>query len=71
MYWDKRRRNNEAAKRSRDARRAKEQETAMKAVYMEKENLILKLELQKREETIKQLNQQLMLCRPLSLQTSM
>lgn len=44
-YWERRRKNNEAAKRSRDARRAREQEVAVKAQFLEQENLQLKLEI--------------------------
>ncbi|XP_014206749.1 uncharacterized protein LOC106638198 [Copidosoma floridanum] len=38
-YWERRRKNNEAAKRSRDARRAKEDEIAIKAAFLEQECL--------------------------------
>ncbi|RUS76495.1 hypothetical protein EGW08_015749 [Elysia chlorotica] len=41
-YWDRRRKNNEAAKRSRDARRQKEEEIAMRAAFLEQENLKLR-----------------------------
>lgn len=41
-YWERRRKNNEAAKRSRDLRRQKEDEIAMRASYLEQENLKLK-----------------------------
>lgn len=44
-YWERRRKNNEAAKRSRDARRQKETEIAMRAQFLEQENIQLKLEL--------------------------
>jgi bZIP factor len=44
-YWERRRKNNEAAKRSRDARRAKEQEIALRAQFLEQENIQLKLEI--------------------------
>jgi hypothetical protein len=43
-YWERRRKNNEAAKRSRDARRLKENEIAMRASYLEHENGQLKME---------------------------
>lgn len=43
-YWEKRKKNNEAAKRSRDARRAKEDEIAIRAAFLEHENLKLKYE---------------------------
>ncbi|KHJ39922.1 basic region leucine zipper [Trichuris suis] len=41
-YWERRRRNNNAAKRSRAARRVKEEEIALRAAYLEQENLKLK-----------------------------
>ena len=44
-YWERRRKNNEAAKRSRDSRRQKETEIAMRAQFLEQENIQLKLEL--------------------------
>ncbi|KAH7959740.1 hypothetical protein HPB49_013455 [Dermacentor silvarum] len=37
-YWERRRKNNEAAKRSRDARRAKEDEIAIRVAFLEHEN---------------------------------
>ncbi|CAL8080756.1 unnamed protein product [Orchesella dallaii] len=43
-YWERRRKNNEAAKRSRDARRAKEDEIAIRAAFLEQENLKLRFE---------------------------
>ena len=44
-YRERRRKNNEAAKRSRDARRAKEDEIAIRAAFLEHENKRLKYEL--------------------------
>ncbi|XP_073972015.1 protein giant-like isoform X5 [Rhodnius prolixus] len=44
-YWERRRKNNEAAKRSRDARRAKEDEIAIRAAFLEQENLKLKYQI--------------------------
>ncbi|OTF73964.1 hepatic leukemia factor-like protein [Euroglyphus maynei] len=44
-YWERRRKNNEAAKRSRDLRRAKEDEIAIRASFLEHENRQLKLKL--------------------------
>jgi leukemia factor-related protein len=44
-YWDRRRKNNIAAKRSRDARRIKENQISMRAAFLEKENSALKAEL--------------------------
>ena len=43
-YWDKRKKNNESAKRSRDARRMKEEQIAMRVVYLEQDNLQLRTE---------------------------
>ena len=45
QYWERRRKNNLAAKRSRDARRAKEDEIAIRAAFLEQENVQLKWEL--------------------------
>ena len=42
-YWERRRKNNEAAKRSRDARRAKEDEIAIRAAFLEQESIKLRL----------------------------
>lgn len=44
-YWERRRKNNEAAKRSRDARRAKEEEIAIRGAFLEQENMKLRAEL--------------------------
>ncbi|XP_040574231.1 uncharacterized protein [Lepeophtheirus salmonis] len=44
-YWERRKKNNEAAKRSRDARRNKENEVAVRAQFLEQENIQLKIEL--------------------------
>lgn len=41
-YWERRRKNNEAAKRSRDTRRQKEEEIAVRAALLEQENLKLR-----------------------------
>ncbi|KAI1884249.1 hypothetical protein AGOR_G00224500 [Albula goreensis] len=43
-YWARRRKNNVAAKRSRDARRLKENQIAIRAGFLEKENTALRLE---------------------------
>lgn len=45
-YWARRRKNNIAAKRSRDARRMKENQIAMRATYLEKENENLRKQLE-------------------------
>ncbi len=42
-YWAKRCKNNEAAKRSREARRLKENQIAMRARFLEEENCSLKV----------------------------
>ena len=44
-YWERRRKNNAAAKRSRDARRAKEQEVHIRAKFLESENQELRMRL--------------------------
>lgn len=44
-YWEKRLKNNEAAKRSREARRLKENQIAMRARYLEQENSVLRREI--------------------------
>ena len=46
-YWERRRKNNMAAKRSRDARRAKETQIAIQATLLERENKNLTQELSK------------------------
>ncbi|XP_037547635.1 hepatic leukemia factor-like isoform X1 [Nematolebias whitei] len=43
-YWARRRKNNMAAKRSRDARRLKENQIAIRAAFLEKENFALRQE---------------------------
>jgi len=45
-YWEKREKNNIAARRSREARRLKENQIALRTAYLEKENNGLKAELQ-------------------------
>lgn len=44
QYWEKRRKNNESAKRSRDLKRNKEEHVSMRIMYLEQENLQLKTE---------------------------
>lgn len=48
-YYERRRKNNAAAKKSRDRRRIKEDEIAIRAAFLERENFELKIEL----ETVK------------------
>uniref|UniRef100_A0A8C5QQQ0 TEF transcription factor, PAR bZIP family member n=1 Tax=Leptobrachium leishanense TaxID=445787 RepID=A0A8C5QQQ0_9ANUR len=43
-YWNRRKKNNVAAKRSRDARRLKENQITVRAAFLEKENTALRLE---------------------------
>jgi len=45
-YWTKRTKNNVAARRSREARRLKENQIALRAAYLEKENQLLKKDLE-------------------------
>lgn len=45
IYWERRRRNNLAAKRSRDAKRSREMDNHRKATYLEAENSKLREEL--------------------------
>lgn len=52
LYWERRRKNNEAAKRSRDSRRAKEDEIAIKAAFLEQENLRLRVEMSRMKEEL-------------------
>uniref|UniRef100_A0A1I7SDV4 BZIP domain-containing protein n=1 Tax=Bursaphelenchus xylophilus TaxID=6326 RepID=A0A1I7SDV4_BURXY len=51
-YYAKRRKNNDAAKRSRDARRMKEEQTAKRAAELEHENQTLKQQLQSLQEQL-------------------
>lgn len=45
-YWEKRNKNNEAARRSREARRLKENQIALRTAFLEKENAQLKAALE-------------------------
>lgn len=44
-YYERRKKNNAAAKKSRDRRRVKEDEIAIRAAFLERENMALKIEL--------------------------
>ena len=55
LYWERRRKNNEAAKRSRDQRRAKEDEIAIRAAFLEQENLRLRVEMSRMREELTKL----------------
>ncbi|XP_044006064.1 protein giant-like [Aphidius gifuensis] len=54
-YWERRKKNNEAAKRSRDARRAKEDEIAIRAAYLEQENVKFKFEIMALQQEVNKL----------------
>jgi hypothetical protein len=54
-YWHRRRKNNVAAKRSRDQRRMKENQIAIRACHLEKENDQLKRFLEMSKQETKQL----------------
>lgn len=43
-YWQRRKKNNMAAKRSRDARRLKENQITVRAAFLERENTALRTE---------------------------
>ena len=58
-YWARRKKNNVAAKRSRDARRIKENQIAMRAAFLERENDKLKEELDKMKNENKELKSRL------------
>ena len=49
-YWSRRQKNNLAARRSREARRLKENQIALRAAFLEKENVSLKDTLEKLEQ---------------------
>lgn len=56
-YYEKRKRNNEAAKKSRDARKIREDRIAFRAAFLERENSLLKAQLvtlQNEMQTLKQ-----------------
>ena len=54
LFVERRKKNNEAAKRSRDARRAKEDEVSIRAAFLEQENIQLKWDVTKlKAETTK------------------
>ena len=55
-YWEKRRKNNESAKRSRDNKRGKEDSLIMRNMYLEQENLQLKTQIAMYETQIENLS---------------
>ena len=54
-YWQRRRKNNVAAKRSRDARRSKENTIAIRASFLEKQNDNLQKQLEDAKRETRQL----------------
>ena len=54
-YWDKRKKNNESAKRSREQRRMKEEQIAMRLVHLEQDNLQLRTEVSVQRAEIERL----------------
>lgn len=58
-YWARRQKNNFAAKRSRDARRVKENQIALRAAFLEKENKCLRDEMTKLKKENAQLKSRL------------
>jgi len=57
-YWDKRTKNKMATRRSREARRLKENQIALRAAYLEKENKALKKQVEEAQfETVKLRNE--------------
>lgn len=67
---ERRKKNNEAAKRSRDSRRAKEDEIAIRAAFLEQENLQLKWEAARLRTEIGHLRASLLLMTRLTDTTS-
>lgn len=55
-YWERRRKNNQAAKKSRDLKRQKEMDVAQKAAVLEEENRQLRDEVKKLKEYLKTLD---------------
>ena len=56
-YWERRRRNNESAKRSREIRKRKEMQTSTRIQYLEQENVKLQTEVNFLREEIERLRQ--------------
>ena len=59
-YFERRKRNNNAAKKSRDARKAREDEIAIRASFLEKENAILRAQVATLREEANSLRQLLL-----------
>ncbi|GFY49024.1 hypothetical protein TNIN_391901 [Trichonephila inaurata madagascariensis] len=58
-YFERRKRNNLAAKKSRDARKAREDEIALRACFLEKENAVLRAQVNTLREEAHSLRQML------------
>ena len=58
-YWSRRNKNNVAAKRSREARRIKENQIAMRTAFLEKQNAQMTIDLAKAKEEIEILKEKL------------
>lgn len=58
-YWEKRIKNNIAARRSREARRLKENQIALRAAFLEKENETLKAKVASIQATNSRLNSEM------------
>ena len=69
-YFERRKRNNVAAKKSRDARKQREDEIAIRASFLEKENSILKAQLQTLKDEAQQLRMLLSQKKSSSLQNN-
>lgn len=54
-YLEKRRKNNQAAKRSRDSRRYKQDEVAIRATFLESENIMLRYKVKSEIEDLERL----------------
>lgn len=59
-YFERRKRNNCAAKKSRDARKSREDEIAIRASYLEKENAVLRAQVATLREEANTLRQMLL-----------
>lgn len=56
-YWEKRRRNNQSAKRSRELKRIKGIETYARVMFLEQENVMLRTQVQTLKEEIDKLRE--------------
>lgn len=56
-YFERRKRNNLAAKKSRDARKSREEQIALRACFLEKENAVLRAQVTTLREEANSLRQ--------------